>query len=93
MVWHQLKNWCTKTALTELYTYTGVSVTVHLDGGEGNATKAHTLALGKMAPFEAALEINGSTLAEKYRNYFFSYRAPRAVPAADTGNRPIRQSS
>ena len=66
-----------------VYTYKGVETTVRLGEGEDNATKVYTLALEKMVSLEAALGVDADELAASYRDYFFTYRAPQAAPAAE----------
>ena len=41
------------------------------------------MALEKMVSLEAALGVNADEFAASYRNYFFTYRAPQAAPAAE----------
>ena len=61
---------CVDYSHRDICTYTGVEAIVPLGGGEDNATKVYALVLQ-------------TALAEKYRNYFFTYRAPQAAPAAE----------
>ena len=73
---------CVDYSRSGICTFKGVETDVPLDGGEDNATKVYALALEKMASLQTALELNADELAEKYRNYFFTYCAPQVSPAA-----------
>lgn len=60
---------CVDYSHRDICTYTGVEAIVPLGGGEDNATKVYALVLQ-------------TALAEKCRNYFFTYRAAQVSPAA-----------